>query len=110
MALISAGAMFKIFTAKTVHKQAVKLRPVEHHYEKDGEEPYIKYGCQICEQLADEAAKISKGACLHEEFKEGKRFNRFSFAYGTRNCPCCGVNLDWDYKKASDGDGKECSE
>lgn len=51
MALIKAEAMFKIFPAKVVHKQKVKLRPNEHHFENEGEKPYIKYTCQICEKL-----------------------------------------------------------
>lgn len=49
MALIRADAMFKIYPAKAVHKQKVKLRPNEHHYENEGEKPYIKYSCQLCE-------------------------------------------------------------
>ena len=43
MALIKVNKMFKIYPAKAVYKQKVKLRPNEHHYEKEGEEPYIKY-------------------------------------------------------------------
>ena len=39
MALVRADAMFKLYPAKAVYKQKVKLRPNEHHYENDGEEP-----------------------------------------------------------------------
>lgn len=96
MALIRANAMFKVFPAKVVHKQKVKLRPNEHHYENVGEEPYIKYSCQICEQLA----KSVEGLSLYsdDENDEDERFIRFSFPKGTKQCPCCGVNIDWDYK------------
>lgn len=90
MALVRADAMFKIFPAKVVHNQKVKLRPNEHHYENEGEEPYVKYSCQICEQLSESI----KGFYFDEE----QKFVRFSFPKGTEQCPCCGVNIDWDYK------------
>lgn len=93
MALIRAEAMFKIFAAKVVHKQKVRLRPNEHHYENEGEETYIKYSCQICEALA----KNIQGFHFDEDEENGK-FARFSFAKGTAQCPCCGINIDWNYK------------
>lgn len=89
MALIRADAMFKIYPAKVVHKQKVKLRPNEHHYENKGEEPYIKYSCQICEAIANRCKDVQN---------EDGEFIRFSFPKGTKQCPCCGVNIDWDYK------------
>ena len=95
MALIKSDVMFKVFGAKFVHKQKVKVKPVEHHYEKDGEPEYIKYGCPICENLGEEYRKVYSG----ELFDEEKQFNKFSFPKGTLNCPCCGINIDWDYKK-----------
>lgn len=36
MALVRANVMFKIFPAKVVYKQKVKLKPNEHHYENEG--------------------------------------------------------------------------
>lgn len=96
MALIRAEAMFKLFPAKLVHKQKVKLRPIEHHYENEGEEPYIKYSCQICEQLAEEYNKVYSH--MSGLFDKENQFNRFSFQRGTKQCPCCGINIDWDYK------------
>ena len=93
MALVRADAMYKIFPAKHVHEQKVKLRPNEHHYENDGEEPYIKYSCQLCEQLAEKV----KGFPLYTG-DEGGQFVRFSFPKGTERCPCCGINIDWDYR------------
>ena len=96
MALSRASAMFKIFPAPRVYKQRVKLRPNEHHYENEGEEPYIKYTCQICEQLAENV----KGFPLHTDNEDDEvgQFVRFSFPEGTERCPCCGVYIDWDYK------------
>lgn len=93
MALVRVEAMFKIFPAKVVHKQKVKLRPNEHHYENEGEEPYIKYSCQICEQLSENV----KGFHFDKDDENGE-FARFSFSKGTEQCPCCGVNIDWNYK------------
>lgn len=94
MALVRVDAMFKLYPAKTVHKQQVKLRPNEHQYERDGEEPCIKYSCQICEQLA----KSVEGLPFYSNDEDGK-FVRFSFPEGTEKCPCCGINIDWSYKK-----------
>ena len=96
MALVRADAMFKLYPAKSIHRQRVKLRPNEHHYENEGEEPYIKYSCQLCDQLA----KNVKGILIYtnDEEDEGKRFVKFSFPKGTERCPCCGIYIDWNYK------------
>ncbi len=101
MPLIKADAMFKVFPAKVIHKQQVKLRPNEHHYEKEGEAPYIKYSCQICEQLANRVKELFPNSPYSDdEDDEGGEFARFSFPEGTKRCPCCGINIDWDYKKS----------
>ena len=94
MALSKAIAMFKLYPSKHVHRQRVKLRPNEHHYENEGEEPYIKYSCQLCEQLAENV----KDFPLYTYDEEIGQFVRFSFPKGTERCPCCGVYIDWDYK------------
>lgn len=44
--------IFHVKGANKVSTQRVSLRPVEHHYENEGEEEYIKYGCQLCEDIA----------------------------------------------------------
>lgn len=98
MALAKAEALFKVFPSKFVHNQKIKLRPNEHHYENEGEEPYIKYSCQLCEQIADSVKTY------YDDFEddEGGKFVKFSFPKGTEQCPCCGVNIDWDYKYSDD--------
>ena len=93
MALSRATALFKLYPAKHVHQQKVKLRPNEHHYEEEGQPPYIKYSCQLCEKLAENA----KG-CYFDGYEDDVSFIRFSLPEGTERCPCCGINIDWDYK------------
>ena len=91
MSLVRVDAMFRIFPATVSYNQKVKLRPNEYHYENEGEEPCVKYTCQICEQLAEKINKLP--------FYTGKeQFVPFSFPKGTKKCPCCGVNIDWGYK------------
>ena len=96
MALVKVSEVFKLFPAEYVHMQKVKLRPNEHHYEEDGEPPYIKYSCRICEQIAENVKSAHSYI-----FEENERFVRFSFPEGTERCPCCGVYIDWDYKYKS---------
>ena len=101
MPLTRAEAMFKVVPSKLMYKQKVKLRPIEHHYESKGEEPYIKYSCQLCEQIAEHLKDFTfdeKGYVTFEGDEERLKFNNFLFAEGTEQCPCCGVNIDWDYK------------
>ena len=66
--------LFKLYPAKCVYKQRVKLRPNEHHYENEGEQPYIKYSCRICEQLAEEVKSVHSYI-----FEENEKFVNFSF-------------------------------
>lgn len=96
MALLRASALFKIYPAKHVYKQRVKLRPNEHHYENAGNS-YIKYSCQLCEQLAENG----KGFPLYTDDDELGQFINFSFPEGTERCPCCGIYIDWNYKYKS---------
>lgn len=62
--------------SKFVHKRKVSVNPVEAHYEDQGEEPYIKYRCPVCKAVG----------------------NYGSIPHGTKNCPLCGVSLNWDRK------------
>lgn len=58
MALMKSGVMFKVCGAKTVGEQKVKVKPIEHRYEKDGEPEYIKYGCPLCEDLGRDTERF----------------------------------------------------
>lgn len=88
--LLKFDGLFHVKGAKIVYKQKVSLRPVEHHYETEGEEEYIKYSCQLCESIAKS---------YHNKLMDkDKQFVRFSFPKGTKRCPCCGVYINWDYK------------
>ena len=60
--------------SETMHRRFVRVKPIEHHYEEPGEEPYIKYGCPVCEAIG----------------------NRHSVTQGEKTCPLCGVNLSWE--------------
>ena len=95
MALLRASVLFKLYPAKHVYKQRVKLRPNEHHYENENEgNSYIKYSCQLCEQLAENVKRLH----YEDEDENDVKFTRFSFPEGTERCPCCGVYIDWNYK------------
>lgn len=83
--------VFHINGAKIVSRQRVSLPPVEHHYEAEGEEKYIKYGCQLCEEIAQNYP--------NKLMNKDERFNRFSFPKGTERCPCCGVYIDWEHEE-----------
>lgn len=90
MALIRATAMFKPFPAELSHKQKVKLRPNEHYYGFDDEGLCIKYTCRLCDQIVEK---------LNGFLDNGdEKFASFSFPKGTEQCPCCGINIDWDYR------------
>lgn len=100
MALIKSNVLFHVKGAKTVSKQRVSLRPVEHHYETEGEEEYIKYSCQLCESIA-------KGY-PNKVMNEYEKFIQFSFPKGTKQCPCCGAYIDWNYKEIRQNEQCEC--
>ena len=87
MALVRVIAGFRPFQAEVTFKQKVKLRPNVHYYNEDGS--YVKYTCQICEQIVD-----SLNGFLDNE---DERFVKFSLTEGAEQCPCCGINIDWDF-------------
>ena len=91
MALIKSSVLFHVKGAKTVSKQRISLRPVEHHYETEGEEEYIKYSCQLCESIAK--------SYPNKLMDKDEQFIRFSLPKGIDRCPCCGVYIDWNYKE-----------
>lgn len=64
--------------AQYAYQRMTQICPVEHHYEDEGETPYIKYGCPICESLGN----------VHQ------------LTPTESNCPICGVKLCWETKTA----------
>lgn len=64
----------KVTNAEYAYQRITYIHPAEHHYEEPGEEPYIKYGCPVCEAIG----------------------NRHSVTQGEKTCPLCGVNLSWE--------------
>ena len=63
-----------IRNSNIAHKRTVKVNPIPRHYEKPGEEPYIKWNCPVCTALG----------------------NHVSITEGIESCPLCGVSLNWD--------------
>lgn len=61
------------FRTGKLHKDRVCVYTTQHRYENEGEQPYVKHGCPVCEQI---------GA-------------KHSLEYGIPQCPLCGVNLMW---------------
>lgn len=64
----------KVTDAEYVYQRVTYVRPMERHYEKLGETPYIKYCCPVCEALGNSHQVISNQA----------------------NCSLCNVNLNWE--------------
>lgn len=64
---------YNIYKSDKIYKTRIKAIPIEHHYEEDGENSYIKYSCPICESL-----RIKHQIQPWED-----------------NCKICGINLDW---------------
>ena len=87
VALARVIAGFRPFPGKYVCEQKVKIRPNVHYYNDDGS--YVKYTCQICDQVVDGLNGFLDN--------EDERFVRFSFPERTEQCPCCGINIDWDF-------------
>lgn len=59
----------------TANKARTKIVPIARHYEENGEIPYIKYSCPVCEAAGN---------------------HHLSFPKGTPDCPFCGVHLEWE--------------
>lgn len=62
-----------------------------------GEEPKIKYSCPICEDISKQYVKFKLNT-------KDEKFNIFSLSKGIPNCHCCGVNIDWNYKKVQNNE------
>lgn len=59
--------------AGAAYMRTTSVKPIEHHYEEPGEEPYIKYSCPVCEAVGN----------IHQ------------VTPGEEKCRLCGVNLIW---------------
>lgn len=64
----------KVVDSKYSCGRITYVRPTEHHYEEEGETPYAKYCCPVCEMLG----------------------NKHQVTEGESNCPLCNVNLFWE--------------
>lgn len=60
--------------AQYAYQRIARVKAVAHHYEDEGEKPYIKYGCPVCELLG----------------------NKHQVTAGASNCTQCNVNLMWE--------------
>ena len=92
MALIKSGVLFRVFPAECSNELKVSLRPNEHCKTNDDGKVYIEYTCQLCESLTEKANQFIFG------FKREDKFNLVTLPKGIKQCPCCGINIDWDYK------------
>lgn len=63
----------EVSTSKYIYERKTSVRPISRHYEEEGEKPYIKYGCPVCESLGNHH-QVEKGA---------------------DKCYSCNVNLTW---------------
>ena len=86
-----ASIVFNVFGAKSVARQAIKVDPIEHHYEEKGDPEYIKYSCPICDEVEKEYSK----KCPDKD----KKFQGHSLVKGIPTCPCCGININWSKEK-----------
>ena len=73
MGLITISISGEVTEGKYAYQRKSYVRPRKHYYNSDSEEPYIKYGCPICEMFE----------------------NKHSLPKGILNCPQCNVNLLW---------------
>lgn len=92
MALIKSDVLFRIFPAECSNELKVSLRPNEHHKVNDEGELCTEYTCQLCENLTEKANQFSS------HLKRENDFNLVTLPKGIEQCPCCGINIDWNYK------------
>lgn len=62
-----------IYENGPIHRRITKIKPLEKHYEDEGEPEYIKWCCPICEVIG----------------------NRHQVGKFDEKCMLCGINLDW---------------
>lgn len=76
----------KVTESDYSYEKVTFIKPIEHHYEENGERPYIKYGCPVCEALG----------------------NKHQVTYNTEKCDLCGVNLLWECNEICREDVAKC--
>ncbi|WP_024348206.1 hypothetical protein [Lacrimispora indolis] len=64
----------RVIEAEYTYQRIAYVRPMERHYEKPEETPYIKYCCPVCEALGNPHQVIPNQA----------------------NCSLCNINLNWE--------------
>lgn len=92
MALIKSGVLFRVFPVECSNELKVSLRPNEHYKTNDDGELCTEYTYQLCESLMEKANQFL--SC----FKKEDDFNLVTLSKGVKQCPCCGINIDWNYK------------
>lgn len=92
MALITSNALFRIVPAEGSNELKVSLRPNEHYKTNNDGEVCIEYTCQLCESLTEKANQFLSG------FEREDEFELVTFPKGTKQCNCCGINIEWNYK------------
>lgn len=60
--------------AKHVYQRKVAVTPIVHSYHEEGEVPYQKFNCPVCEAVGN---------------------THIGLTYGVGQCPLCGVHLNW---------------
>lgn len=67
----------KVTQAQHAYQRITYVKPVPHYYGQDGDKPYIKFTCPVCDTLG----------------------NFHQVTEGDKNCPQCSVNLTWEGRK-----------
>lgn len=71
---VSSVAISKVAVESSILalKKQIPQKPIEKHYEEEGEKPYIKYKCPSCQS----------------RYQISKNYDFY--------CPQCGQKIDWD--------------
>lgn len=92
MALIKSDVLFRISPVECSNELKVSLRPNEHCKTNDDGKVCIEYTCQLCESLTEKANQFI--SCV----KRKDEINLVTLPKGVKQCPCCGINIEWNYK------------
>ena len=87
MALLKTEIQVNLFPEIKGSGQRVKIRPKKLQASDN------QYTCPLCSQLAGKmSGLLFQGNIYDNDFGE---FKEISFSEGTKNCPCCGININW---------------